>query len=84
MSTVSALLGGFALGFGAASALCLARRGYELRTRRLALGFAARGLVTALARLEETIETIALDPDLLRKVSGCSDLAAALLRLADV
>ena len=82
-STIAALLGGFILGFGTASGLALAWRGQESRLRRITLGFAARSLVAALTRLQESIETIALDPELLREVTECRDLAAAVARLVE-
>ena len=77
------LAAGIAIGFAVASALCLTWRAQDQRIRRLSLGFAARTLVGALDRLTASIETIALDPDLLREVSQCRDLAAALANVAE-
>ena len=82
MDIATALLAGTIVGFGAASALAAAWRGRERRLRRAGIGTATRTLAAALAHLQESIETIALDPELLAEVAGCRDLAAALARLA--
>ena len=73
---------GMIVGFGAASVLCLAWRERERRLRKAGIGTLTGTLAAALAHLQESIETIALDPDLLAEVAGCRGLAAALARLA--
>jgi len=69
-------LTGVVAGFCAAAALCWTWRRSEQGARRAALAALAR----ALAELEASIETIALDPVLLAQVATCRRLVAVLER----
>lgn len=82
LSTIAALLVGFTLGCGADALRYRSWRDREVRLRRTTVGVATRTLVAALARLQETIERVALDPELVEGVERCRDLATALERLA--